>query len=251
MSSFWIDSVKDLKKFDKIDSNYECDVCIIGGGLTGLSTGYYLSKIGFNVIIVEKDFLGEKTSGNSTAKITYQHKLIYDYLIKSYGENYAKAYLNANKEAIINIKNIIDTENIDCDFEFQSNYVYTTNEEDLPLIHAEIKALHFLEDDARFVTASPLPFKIVGALLNKHQAQFNPAKYMLGLANSIIKNGSLIFCNSTASDFSNTIDGYKTFVNNYTIKSKYIVVATHYPFKKIERFLFHQNVSIYILCFRY
>ena len=62
---------------------------------------------------------------------------------------------------------------------------------------------------------------------------------MMGLANSIIKNNSLIFCNSTASDFTKVNDDYITFVNGYKIKSKNVVVASHYPFKKISRSLLY------------
>ena len=91
MSSFWLDSIKNHPKFTKLDGNYECDICIIGAGLTGLTCGSYLSKLGFNVIIVEEDEIGKKASGNTTGKITYQHNLIYNYLINSYGEKFAKA----------------------------------------------------------------------------------------------------------------------------------------------------------------
>ena len=248
MSSYWLNSIKEQPKFNKIDNNYECDICIIGGGLTGLTCGYYLSQIGFNVIIVEKDAIGQKASGNTTGKITYQHNLIYDYLIRSYGEKFAKAYLSANKEAILNIKNIIDCENIDCDFEYLLNYVYTTNQSELTKIHAEIKALNLLGENPEFVTNCDLPFKIKGAIKTDHQAQFNPMKYMIGLTNSIQKNNALIFENSTATDFKKNGNHYITYVNNYEIKSSNIIVASHYPFKKITRILFCQNVSVYFLC---
>ena len=69
----------------------------------------------------------EKTSGHTTAKITSQHGLFYKYLYDSYGKDLAKKYLESNEEAISNIKNIIDLENIDCDFEYQNHYVYTTD----------------------------------------------------------------------------------------------------------------------------
>lgn len=238
MSSYWQNSINKTLTFDKIDGNYECDICIIGAGLTGLSCGYYLSNLGFNVIIVDKDNIGQKASGNTTGKITYGHNLIYDYLIRSYGEKFAKAYLNANKDAISNIKNIIDTEKINCDYETVSNYVYTTNQSELTKIHAEIKALDSLGESPEFVTDCGLPFKIKGAIKINNQAQFNPMKYMAGLANAILKNNSMIFVNSTVSDFGKTDNGYITHVNNYEIKSSNIIVASHYPLKKIARILF-------------
>ena len=249
MSSYWLSSTKEEPKFNKIDKNYECDICIIGAGITGLTCGYYLSKLGFKVIIIEKDTIGQKASGRTTGKITYEHNLIYDYLIRSYGEKLAKAYLKANKEAIYNIKNIIDTENIDCDFEYLSNYIYTTNQSELTKIHAEIKALKLLGEEPEFLTKIDLPFKIAGAIETKNQAQFNSVKYMNGLAKSIIKNNSLIFENSTASDFKKVGDNYITYVNNYEIKCSNIIVATHYPFKKISGFYFakmYQSTSYVI-----
>ena len=238
MSSYWQNSIKEQLFFNKVDRNYECDICIIGAGLTGLSCGYYLSRLGFNVIIVDKDHLGQKASGNTTGKITYQHNLIYDYLIRAHGEKFAKAYLNANKDAILNIKNIIDTENIDCDFKYLSNYVYTTNQSDLTKIHAEIKALNTLGENPEFKTTCDLPFKISGAIKTHNQAQFNPMKYMVGLAKTIIKNNSSIFDESIATDFEKVGSSYITYVNNYEIKSSNIIIASHYPLKKIARILF-------------
>ena len=251
LSSYWIDSINNFPNFNIIDSDCKCDVCIIGGGITGLTCGYYLSKIGLKVIIVEKENISKKTSGNTTGKITFNHNLIYDYLINSYDEKYAKAYLEANKNAIQNIKKIIDNEKINCDFEYQPNYIYTTKQEELPKIKAEINALNNLGEKAEFITKSPLPFKIAGGILTQSQAQFHPTKYMLGLANSILKNSSIIFCNSLATDISKEKNEYITLVNNYKIKSSNVIISTHYPFIKIPRFLFYQNVSINILCFRY
>ena len=54
MNSFWIDNFKN-KLFESLDQNLKTDVCIIGGGITGISCGYYLSRAGLNVCILEKD----------------------------------------------------------------------------------------------------------------------------------------------------------------------------------------------------
>ena len=230
MSSYWINSTENLGKFKQIDSNYNTDVCVIGAGMAGLSTAYYLSKAGLKVIIVDKDNIGEKVSGNTTAKITFQHNLIYDYLINSYSYDLALNYLKSNRKAISNIKNIIDDENIECDFEYQDNFVYTTRQEDIGQINKEVQALNSLNEPAEFVTKCDLPFKIVGAIKTKHQAQFHPRKYMLGLANSIISNGGIIFTSSLVTNVEKSLDGYVTCVNNYNIKSKYVVLCSHYPF---------------------
>ena len=103
MSSLWL-SYKNL--FDniniknKLDDNLETDICIIGAGIFGITCGYYLSKLGFKVTILEKDFISSKTTGHTTAKITSQHGLFYDYLANSYSSAFAKDYLDVNKAVI-------------------------------------------------------------------------------------------------------------------------------------------------------
>lgn len=258
MSSYWIQSTKNLKLNKKITNSYETDVCIIGAGLAGLSTGYYLAKEGINVIILDKDNIGQKVSGNTTAKITLQHNLIYDYLIKSFGTDFAMKYFKSNKEAISNIKKIIDDENIKCDFEYQDNYVYTTNQDDITKIHNEIKAINSLnnilnlnEKDifADFVTSCNLPFKICGAIKVKDQAQFHPLKYMFGLSKAIKNKGGIIFTNSLVTDVKQKDGIYTTYTDKHFIKSKYIVIASHFPFKDFPGFYFskmYQSTS-YVL----
>ena len=252
MNSYWIDSTLDRDINNPIDTNYNADVCIIGAGICGLTTGYYLSKKGLKVIILDKSTIGKKVSGNTTAKITFQHNLIYDYLINSFGLDFAFKYLEANSQAIHNIKKIIDIENIDCDFEFSDNYIYTTIQEELPKIHSEIKALNILSgylnnshsnynsleqynskndsDFAQFVTKCELPFKICGGIKIKNQAMFHPRKYMLGLANAISNNKSLIFTNSLVTDVKKNLEDYSIYVNDFVVNSKYVVIASHYPF---------------------
>lgn len=266
MNSYWMEYNINFEKIKQIDNNYLSDVCIIGCGIAGLSTAYYLAKNGLKVILVDKSGIGEKASGHTTAKITFGHGLIYDYLINSFGIEFAYKYLKSNKKAISNIKNIIDLENIDCDFEFKHNYIYTQNQDNLYKINNEVKAINTLlnfnnnyiqqnksnfshnnintferenkNSYTQFVTSCELPFKIAGAIKLEKQAQFHPRKYMDGLANSIIKNRGLIFTKSVATDVRKINDKYETYVNNYKIQSKYIVIASHYPFINFPGFYF-------------
>lgn len=250
MSSYWIKSTEKLGKAKKIDKDYEADVCIIGAGITGLSTGYYLSKRGLKVIIVDKDKIGEKASGNTTAKITLQHNLIYNYLIDTFDEDFAKGYYESNKQAISNIKNIIDTENIECDFEYVPNYVYTTDVNEIPKIEKEVESINRLEhlssekNIAEFVKETELPFKVSAGIKIENQAQFHPRKYMFGLVEAIEKYKGLIFTDSLVTDIRRTEHGYITYANDNKIKSKYVVIASHYPFINFPGFYFSKMYQV-------
>ncbi len=233
MNSYWIESVKNEKKeFSKFEKDAKADVCIIGGGLTGLTTAYYLSKTNLKVILLEKFRLCEHASGNTTAKITSQHDLFYNYLIQSQGKEKAKQYLEANEEAIKNIENIVKEENIDCDFERADNYVYTLKQEELEKIKKEVEAVQKLGFPAEFKMDSELPFDILGAIKFPKQAKFNPCKYANGLVNAIIKKENVaIFENTKVVDLKEAENSlYKIITEKgYCITAKHVVIASHYP----------------------
>lgn len=158
MKSYWIKSVeeKDKIKFGTLEENIKTDICIIGGGLTGLSTAYNLSKYKIRTVLIEKDEICKQTSGNSTAKITSQHGLIYKYLIDSKGREFAKKYYEANESAISNIKNIIDKEKIDCEFEYQPSYVFTQSIQEVEKIKAEVEAVKSFNGKAKLIEAKDI-----------------------------------------------------------------------------------------------
>lgn len=229
MNSLWLNENQN-DKFKSLSNNIETDVCIIGAGIFGMTCGYYLSKAGLKVTIVEKDEIGHKTTGHTTAKITSQHGLFYTYLVDIYGESFAKDYLSANQDAIENIKNIINNEKINCDFERQSSFVFTTNPSEVSQIKKEVDILNSLGFPANFVTKTGLPFEIAGAVQFQNQAQFNPIKYLNGLANSITKNHGEIYTSTTVYDVKHSDDMFYTFTPNGVISSKYVILASHYPF---------------------
>lgn len=230
MNSLWLSENLNGKNFESLNNNISTDVCIIGAGIFGLTCGYYLSKAGLKVTVVDKSDIGRKTTGHTTAKITSQHGLFYTYLVDTYGEQFAKDYLFANEEGIENIKNIIDTENIKCDFESQSNFVYTTDKLEVDKIKKEVDCVNAIGFPANFVTKTGLPFEIAGGIQFKNQAQFNPIKYINGLCDCILKNNGEIYTNTTVYDVKKDGDIFSTLTVGGTIQSKYVILASHYPF---------------------
>ena len=243
MNSFWNEKFKD-KNYPKLEENLKVDVCIIGGGITGISCSYYLSKNNLKVCVLEKDKIMQKTSGHTTAKITSQHGLFYKYLYNSYGKDLAKKYLDSNEEAISNIKNIIDLENIDCDFEYQNSYVYTTDSNNIKKIKDEVETLKKLDYNAKFLNKISLPVSNVKAAIEfRHQAQFNPTKYAHALCEKITKNSGLIFEHSKVIKLEKYGKEYNLYCNNKVITAKNVVIATRYPVINFPGFHFLKMYS--------
>ncbi len=176
--------------------------------------------------------------GNTTAKITSQHGLFYDYLLHTFGLEFAKSYLDANEEAIRNIDNIITEENIECDFEWQDSFVYTDLEEEVIKIKNEVASVNSLGFPAKFVEDIPLPFSTLAAIQFPKQAQFHPLKYIHGLVNCIVNASGQIYENTKVYDVHKKRDFYEVKTTNHTIRAKYVVLACHYPIINAPGFYF-------------
>lgn len=240
--SVWEESYMGNRKFRELDKNIDVDVCIVGGGITGISTAYYLSKEGMKVCVLEKDRIDSKTSSKTTGKVTSQHHLFYKYLIDSQGKDFAKKYLKANEEAISNIESIINEENIECDFEKKGSFVWTKNLGKLPMITDEVKAVNSLGLKAKYVDEIEVVGRIEGGIEFPNQAQFNPVKYVSGLANSVLKNDGEIFENTKVVDYEKDGDNFIVTSDvqgeKRKIKCKYLVVTTRYPIFNVPGFYF-------------
>lgn len=249
MGSLWIETTKNELNLNQLEKNEETEICVIGGGMFGLTTAYYLTKYNKDVIVIDKTKIGEKTSGNTTGKITSQHELFYDYLINDYGIEYANKYLEANEEAIANIKKIIEQENIDCDFSEKNAYVFTQNQDEILDIEKEVNAVKKLGKNAEFVNKiNDFPLDVKGALKFENQAQFHPRMYMLGLCKTILEKNK-IYENTTAIEIERSGDNYIIHTDKADIMAKNIVIATHYPILNMPGFYFtkmYQSTSYII-----
>lgn len=237
-NSFWVETTS-TTNYPKLDKNIETDVCIIGGGIVSAITAYLLSDSGLRICILEKDSVCSGVTSNTTAKVTSQHGLFYNYLLNNFDFNFAKQYLNSNEEAISLIKHIIEKEKISCDFEMQDSYVFTTSKQENEKIKKEVEVVNKLGLNAEYLTKIPLPIKdVVSAIKFPNQAQFNARKYVLSLFDIISKKDIKIFENSKVLDIKNKSNYYLIHTDSNIVNSKYVIMATHYPIKNFPGFYF-------------
>ncbi len=220
MGSIWKESVK-MRAFPQLERDCKVDVLIIGGGIAGVLTAYMLEQAGVDYMLCEAEVLGNGTTKNTTAKITSQHGLIYDKLIREFNEQKAGLYLRANEEALQAYRTLCKT--IDCDFEQKDNYIYTLDDEQK--IESELKALKKLGFPAERVNALPLPFPVAGAVKFPNQAQFHPLRFL-----SEIAKGLRIYEHTRVRELKQTKEKITAITSGATIRAKRVVVATHFPF---------------------
>ncbi len=247
--SYWNEKFTRKNKPNILDKDEKVDVCIIGGGLTGLTTAYYLSKSNLKVAILESNEICSGTSGSTTGKITSQHGLFYSYLIKSYGIDFAKKYFEANELAISNIEKITKDENIECDFVRQTSCVFCDKESEKKEFGEEMNALNRLKVNAIYKEKVDIPINNFGGIEFENQAMFNPVKYAYGLLDILENNGVRVYENSKVIKINKENGNYIVYTNNHSVKCKYVVIATHFPIKDFPGMYFakmYQDISYVI-----
>lgn len=213
-----------------LNENIKTDILIIGGGITGISTALYLKNKNLNITLIEANEIGSGATLNTTGKITFLQGLIYHKLENIFDFNTSLKYLQSQLEAINLIKQNINKYNIDCDYQENSSYVYTNNDN-------EIK--EFLKEQ-EFLDKANLNYKIINKLPNNlpckygiktdNTAVFHPIKYLYKLTEELIKNNINIYEKTKALKIEKQNDYYKIYTNDYVIIANKVIVATHYPF---------------------
>ncbi len=193
------------------------DVLVIGGGLCGVLCAHRLKQAGVSCILVEKGNIGGGVTQHTTAKITAQHGLCYDRLIRTVGEEQAAQYLAANMRAVQQYRQLAGQ--FDCDFVEMPSGVYSRT--DCQAIERELRAVQALGGNAEFAERLDLPFAIQGAIVFPDQAQFHPLKLLYALA-----QGLHIYENTCV----RRLEGHTVYTDEGTIRAENIIVATHFPF---------------------
>ena len=225
--SYWNDSAS-ISRFPRLDQDLTTDVVVVGGGLTGLTTAYLLKRAGHRVVVLERDRCAQVDTGHTTAHLTCVTDTRLTELVRSFGEDHARAIWDAGLAAIARIDESVRTEGIDCDFSWVPAYLHARPDptgNDVKQLQDEATLAADLGFDARFVDRVPF-FDRPGVEFDG-QARFHPRKYLAALARVVDGDGSHLFEHSAADEVKE--DPLSVTVGSHTIHCGYVVVATHNP----------------------
>lgn len=228
-NSIWLDNIK-LNKYKKLEKDIEVDILIIGGGITGLVTSYYLINKNKTTALVEKNSLFHGITSKTTGKLTYLQENIYSKLKQNYNENISKLYLSSQIEAINNAIDIISKNNIDCDLEKVKSYIFTNENKNINKIKKEEALLKKYNKKTSKSYKLPDNTKIKYGISVSDTYVFNPLKYLNSLSKICYDNGINIYENTKIEKIIKEDNYFKCISEEKTIKAKQVVLALHYPY---------------------
>jgi len=215
MQSIW-ENIS-MPQFPALSENIECEVLVIGGGITGLLTAYKLKQAGIRCVVAEAATIASGITKNTTAKITAQHGILYHKIAQDLGEDAAHAYYAANQEAVQNYRMLC--KDIDCDFTICDAYVYAEN--DPRILECELRVLDKIGAPAEFTEKTELPFSVCGAIRLPDQASFHPLKFLAAIAKDLP-----IYEHSSVQKLAGNV----AYTEHGSIRADKVIVTTHFPF---------------------
>src|SRR5215213_4904987 len=197
--SYW-EASESLIETGALSSSIETDVCIIGGGIAGLTTAYLLTKADRKVIVIDDGAIGGGETSRTTAHLSNALDDRIYRIEKWHGAEKARLAVQSHGAAIGEIERIVETEAIECDFRRLDGYLIDAGEESDDDLNEELEAAHrvgFAEVER--VKRAPIKDFDTGECLKfPRQGQFHILKYLSGLAKAVEQNGGKLFSNTRA-----------------------------------------------------
>ena len=215
MESIWTKNATP-PTFPPLKGDAQTEVLIIGGGIAGILCAYRLHRAGVPYMLVEANEICSGTTENTTAKITYQHGLLYDRIMRRYGIEAARLYFDAQCDAMRELRDLCQS--VDCDFSEREAFVYSLRSREK--LEREAEVLSHLGADAVLCKKTELPFPVAGALRVPKQGCFHPLKLLFAIAKDL-----RMYEHTRVLSW----EGSRVTTEHGSICAKRIVVATHFP----------------------
>lgn len=226
---YW-QSTAPAQTYPPLDRDLVVDVIIVGGGQTGVTAAYLLTRAGRRVAVLERATCGAIDTGHTTAHLTCVTDARLSELVSAFGEDHARATWDAGLAAIAAIDTHVRTESIRCAFAWVPGYLHASADsgrrgEEIAELQREATLARDFGFDAQYLDEVPW-VRRPGVRIDA-QARFHPRAYIAGLAAAVEAQGRAIFECTSAEEISD--DPLCVTANGHTVRGQYLILATHNP----------------------
>ena len=228
-TSYYAASANKYEPFPTLEGSINCDVCVVGGGYTGLSSALHLAEMGYDVVVLEGARIGFGASGRNGGQLVNSYSRDIDVIEKNYGPDAAKMLGSMMFEGGDIIRERIQRYQIQCDYRPGGLFV-AMNHKQLETLE-EQKAnwerygntqLELLDREAirREVDSD----RYVGALLDHSGGHIHPLNLAIGEADAIRLNGGRVYEQSPVTRIQHTSPAVVSTARGQ-VTARYVIVA--------------------------
>ena len=178
---YWQDKSKINKIYPYLTHDIKTDVVVIGGGIAGALTTYFLAKEGANVVVVEKNIIGYGNTIADLAALEYQLEIEICKLEKTIGKKGATRIYKLCLDAISKIEDINKEFKNQTGFSRQDNIYFTNKFMQKGAIAKEYEERKNAGFDAVYIDSHSLLNLNSGIVTKSASAVLNPYMFTQGL----------------------------------------------------------------------
>jgi len=206
-ASYYAATANNSKNRPTLRGEHRADVCVIGGGYTGLSAALHLADKGYSVILLEAEKIAWGASGRNGGHVGTGQRKDQGELEKLVGKERAKLLWNYSLEAVNTVEELIRKHSIDCDLK-RGNLHVASKSSHSDGLRGEVDHMqdHYGYDQLRFIEKSELD-AMVGSkqyhsgLLDNGSLHLHPLNYAQGLADAAENAGVTLYENSRVESY--------------------------------------------------
>ena len=236
---------EDLPFLSALSSHQHCDVCVIGAGISGLTTAYMLLRSGKSVVVLERDGLGHGQTGLTSAHLSDALDDGLAELRRLHGANGLKLAVHSHSQAIDTIEAIAQRERIECEFRRVDGFLFLGEGDEISSLEEEQEAAEEAGlSGVELLPAAPSRLFSSGPCLKfPQQAVFHPLKYLHGLARAIQAMGGKIYAHTEATELEGGRPARVSTNRGFNVVCESLVVAASVPFN--DRVAVHTKMAPY------
>lgn len=181
-----------------LQGDIKADVCVVGGGYTGLSAALELVERGYDVVVLESETIGYGASGRNGGQVCTGFTKGMETIEARIGKDLAKAAWEIADEAPKLVKERVNRYGIDCDLKWGYTHLANKPEDLEDFKEAQESWSRYGYSDTRIDDKAALQARLAsriyhGGLFEKGAGHLHPLNYCLGLAEAAQKTGARIF----------------------------------------------------------
>jgi glycine/D-amino acid oxidase-like deaminating enzyme len=230
--SLWRAQDRDGIDYPRAQGDFDCDVVIIGGGVTGALLGYFFAKSGIHALLVDKGQPCHGSTSVSTGLIQYDVDTHLISLINQVGVDRAVHAYRRGQQAIDELQGIVEQLKCSCGFSRRNSLYIASLEEDSITLLEEFKCRQKFGLPVQFLSRTMLSeissISAPAAILSSHAAQFDPYAFTKCVLQSAAHAGLQIFAHSKVKTIEEFPDRAVVQLDEAHIVARTVIVATGY-----------------------
>lgn len=235
---FWPLNSGLIRSYPSLKADLDCEVLVLGAGITGALCAYHLTKAGMDVAVLDKRDVASGSTSASTAMLQYEIDTPLTDLIERMGKADAERAYQVCLESIGKIATLCDEIGDSCGFTWKSSAYLASKEKDVPGLQAEYAARRAAGIELDFLSQadveSRFSFSRPAALLSKVAAEVDVYQLTHRLLQRSQEMGARIFDRTEMESYDVGPDGVTmTTGTGATARAKWVVFATGYEVVEI------------------